>query len=159
MQTFLPSGSYIFTAQHLDNKRLNKQILECYQILKVLSTDGVAWRNHPAVLMWEGSENHLHNYVNAMVKEAKYRGIKTVNNEANINELHKKFGKNWGSLTPIWYADKEKLSRVVATHRANLYRKDPEYYVEFAKDLNSKYNKPCCEGCLYFWPTHPRKKK
>lgn len=159
MQTFLPASSYLFAAQHLDNKRLNKQILECYQILKVLSTNGVAWRNHPAVLMWEGSEHHLHNYVKAMVNEAKYRGIKTENNEANINALHSQFGKSWGTLTPSWYADKEKLSKVVATHRASLYRKDPIHYAEFAKALDSKYNKPCCEGCNYFWPTHPLKKK
>jgi hypothetical protein len=159
MQTFLPALSYTFTAQHLDNKRLNKQILECYQILKVLSTDGVAWRNHPAVLMWEGSESHLYTYVNTMVKEAKQRGIKTINNEENIKILHKQFGKNWGTKIPIWSSNKDKLNRVITTHRANLYRKDPIYYAEFASAVTSEHNKPCCDGCLYYWPTHPRKKK
>ena len=37
MQTFLPDADYELTAQALDNRRLNKQILEGYQILKVLS--------------------------------------------------------------------------------------------------------------------------
>lgn len=159
MQTFFPADQYSFSAEYLDNKRLNKQILECYQILKVLSTSGKAWRNHPAVLMWEGSEHHLYNYVNAMVKEAKHRGIKTENNEANINTLCNQFGKSWGYQVPTWYADEEKLNRVMATHKANLYRKDPIYYAEFYSSVSSKYNKPCCEGCLYFWPTHPRQKK
>jgi hypothetical protein len=53
MQTFLPYSDYEASAQTLDNKRLNKQILEGYQILKVLSgaSPSGAWRNHPAVLM------------------------------------------------------------------------------------------------------------
>jgi hypothetical protein len=155
MQTFLPSANYIFAAQYLDNKRLNKQILEGYQILKVLSTNGKAWRNHPAVLMWEGSEYHLYDYVQTMIKEAKYRGIKTDKNEENIEVLFKTMKNKWGSKTPEWYLNKDTLSRIVATHKANLYRKDPIYYAEHAKSVNSKYNTPCCEKCLYYWPTHP----
>jgi len=34
MQTFLPYKDYVQCAEILDNKRLNKQILESYQILK-----------------------------------------------------------------------------------------------------------------------------
>ena len=157
MQTFLPSSSPLYTAMALDNKRLNKQILECYQILKVLATNGKAWRNHPAVLMWDGHENALVKYVNHMIAEAKHRGIKTDKNEENINTLVSIYSKQWDDSEPEWMKDKEKLGRIVATHRANLYRKDPIYYAEYAKVVNSKYNKPCCEGCLYFWPTHPRK--
>jgi len=159
MQTFLPSSSYLYAAQHLDNKRLNKQILECYQILKVLSTDGVAWRNHPAVLMWENHEHALHSYAMTMIAEAKLRGIKVDKNRENISQLKTQYSHFWGTDTPAWALDKEKMSRVVATHRANLYRKDPEYYADFAKAVDSPYNKPCCEGCLYYWVTHPRKKK
>jgi len=50
MQTFLPYKDYDQCAEILDNKRLNKQILEAYQILKVLSgkSPSGAWRNHPA---------------------------------------------------------------------------------------------------------------
>jgi hypothetical protein len=160
MQTFLPSGSSLFAAQALDNKRLNKQILEGYQILNVLSTDGKAWRNHPAVLMWEGHEGALYEYLEDMITEAKHRGIKTVNNEINLFRLNDRYGKfDWGWEKPEWMQDKQKLSRVVATHRANLYRKDPEFYAEYASAVSSSYNKPCCDKCLYYWPTHPLKKK
>ena len=41
MQTFLPSSNPVTVARWLDSKRLNKQILECYQILNVLS--GKEW--------------------------------------------------------------------------------------------------------------------
>jgi hypothetical protein len=156
MQTFLPSGSLIFAAQALDNKRLNKQILEGYQILNVLAGNSMGWRNHPAVLMWAGHEGYLLSYVKEMINEAKHRGIKTENNEANINRIA---SNKWNTEKPLWMQDKEKLGRVVGTHRANLYRKDPIYYAEYASAVNSKYNQPCCSDCLYFWPTHPRKKK
>ena len=159
MQTFLPSGSSLFAAQALDNKRLNKQILEGYQILKVLATNGKAWRNHPAVLMWEGHEGALVDYIRDMITEAKHRGIKTVNNEFNINTLVLQYSNQWDNSKPDWMLDKTKLSKVVATHRANLYRKDPEFYAEYASSVNSLYNKPCCDKCLYYWPTHPLKKK
>ncbi len=156
MQTFLPSSNSIFAAQALDNKRLNKQILEGYQILNVLSGNSMGWRNHPAVLMWAGHEGALLEYVKDMIVEAKHRGIKTENNEDNINRIS---SKSWNTEKPEWMKNKLKLSKVVATHKANLYRKDPIYYAEFASAVNSEYNKPCCEKCLYFWPTHPLKKK
>ena len=49
MQTFLPYRDFRQSAEVLDSKRLNKQILEGYQILKVLNSDDpkAAWRNHP----------------------------------------------------------------------------------------------------------------
>ena len=56
MQTFLPYADFNKSAEVLDNRRLNKQILEGYQILKVLGNPDprAGWRNHPAVKMWRG---------------------------------------------------------------------------------------------------------
>lgn len=69
MQTFLASTNTLKAARALDNKRLNKQILECYQILNVLSgrSKTGAWRNHPAVLMWKGYEHGLWEYVLSLI--------------------------------------------------------------------------------------------
>lgn len=159
MQTFLPYSTPADCAEALDSKRLNKQILECYQILKVISTNGKAWRNHPAVLMWDGAENELWRYTMAMVNEANHRGIKTENNLNNLNILRSTYSKLWGNGKPAFAKNKESFDRTVITHRANLYRKDPVIYAHFANSVNNVNNKPCCEGCLYFWPTHPRKKK
>lgn len=50
MQTFLPVPDFLETAKILDNKRLNKQIVEAYQIF----SGRVPTKNHPACLMWEG---------------------------------------------------------------------------------------------------------
>ncbi len=154
MQTFLPSADYEYSAQTLDNKRLNKQILEGYQIMKILSgaSESGAWRNHPAVLMWKGAEQSLMDYIDHMVYEANWRGIRTDKNVSNLKTLKSRFGDMWGNITPIWQKP-EHISRVVDSHKANLYRKDSTIYAEFS----SYTAKPCCDKCLYYWPTHVEK--
>ena len=151
MQTFLPSSDYEYSAQSLDNKRLNKQILEGYQILKVLSnaSESGAWKNHPAVLMWKNSENHLMEYIDHMVYEAEWRGIKTDKNVLNLKTLKSAFSHLWGNSLPVWQKP-EHVIRVVNSHKANLYRKDPIIYSSF----KSYTAEPCCDKCLYYWPTH-----
>jgi len=155
MQTFLPYKDFDQCAKTLDNKRLNKQILESYQILKVLSNQSSsgAWRNHPAVLMWKNAEKSLRTYANAMIKEARLRGIRTDGNEANLDALEAVSGHLWGTEKPVW-SESYHINRVNITHRANLYRKDRIYYAEFYKDTKSEENKSCCDKCLYYWTTH-----
>lgn len=160
MQTFLPYKDYEESAETLDNKRLNKQILEGYQILKILSgaSPSGAWRNHPAVLMWKRSENHLMRYIDHMVSEANYRGIKTENNVANLKTLKENFSHKWGDIKPIW-SKSEHVDRVITTHKANLYRKDSELYPQFYTAKSSEFNEPCCDKCLYYWATHVERNK
>jgi hypothetical protein len=160
MQTFLPHPAMRDSLDALDNKRLNKQILETYQILKVLSgqSESNAWRNHPAVLMWEGAENELWRYGQTAMVLAEMRGIKTDKNKENFKALTKIAVLGWGDDEPAWRKNPTNVKRVNATHKANLYRKDPIYYAEYASAVNDKYNKPCCDGCLYYWPTHPLRK-
>jgi hypothetical protein len=155
VQTFLPASDYEYSAQALDNKRLNKQVLEGYQILKILSgaSETGAWRNHPAVLMWKGAEQSLMDYIDHMVYEAEWRGIKTDKNVANLRALKRSYSHNWGKLQPVW-SKPEHIKRVITTHRANLYRKDPIIYASFASDKESEFNNPCCDKCLYYWATH-----
>jgi hypothetical protein len=156
MQTFMPYKDYEKTARSLDNKRLNKQILECYQVLNVLSNPSptAGWRNHPAVKMWRGHEFALYNYVQIMITEAQSRGIKTDKNSDNIYRLRMQHGFSWGMGNPSWMSDKQAMKRVTATHKANLFKKEPESYPQFFKALSSKHNKPCCDRCQYYWVTH-----
>lgn len=158
MQTFLSEPTLIECAQALDNKRLNKQILEAYQILNVLSGNSTtgAWRNHPAVLMWKGHEYSLRTYAYSMIEEAKKRGIKIDKNKNNIDNLESKFSDRWGTDKPKWF-NQTVYKRIMTTHRANLYRKDPIYYAHYASAVNSELNKPCCDKCQYFWVTHEEK--
>jgi hypothetical protein len=161
MQTFLPYKDFNKSAQVLDSKRLNKQILEGYQILKVLNNPDpkAAWRNHPAVKMWRGYEHTLFGYILSMVVEADKRGIKTINNKNNIIELRKNTVQNWGQKDPDWYSNENFMKLITTTHKVNLYRKDNIYYEDFQDAAKSKYNKPCCDKCNYFWVTHVLDKK
>jgi hypothetical protein len=156
MQTFLPYKDFDKSAAVLDSKRLNKQILEGYQILKVLNNPDpkAAWRNHPAVKMWRGHEVALFDYVLAMVREADRRGIKTDKNKLNLIELRVATIKNWGNGLPAWYNNKNIMAKVTTTHKANLYRKDDAYYYDFREAVVSKDNEPCCDKCNYYWVTH-----
>lgn len=152
----MPSKDFSTTASMLDSKRLNKQILECYQILKVLSsTDPKAgWRNHPAVKMWRGYENALYSYTLAMVAEADKRGIKTDTNMHNLSTLKSAVGSSWGTGFPEWYQNSEEMKRITVTHMARLFVKDPIYYAPFSFFSNHQDNEPCCSHCNYYWPTH-----
>ncbi|NBX77858.1 hypothetical protein EBQ93_00690 [bacterium] len=158
MQTFLSEQTIVECAQALDSKRLNKQILESYQILNVLSDNSPTggWKNHPAVLMWKNHEYHLYQYAKTMIAEAKSRGIKVDKNEHNIDTLKLKFETKWGKSIPYWLSSPT-FDRIVTTHRANLYRKDPIYYSHYSPFVKHKLNKPCCEKCQYFWVTHKEK--
>lgn len=69
MQTFLPYSDFISSAKVLDNRHLNKQIVEAYQIY----TGRVPQKNHPACLMWKDREAYLSLYIFAMGKEYKER--------------------------------------------------------------------------------------
>ena len=159
MQTFLSEPTIVECAQALDSKRLNKQILEAYQILNVLSKNSPTggWKNHPAVLMWKGHEYSLRTYARTMIEEARKRGIKVDKNEDNINNLENRFSHTWGTDMPEWFTSNT-FKRIMVTHRANLYRKDPIYYAHYASAVSHKLNVPCCDRCQYFWVTHKEKK-
>lgn len=62
MQVFIV-GSVLETAQALDKKRLNKQIVECRQILNAIEGKTKAWANHPAAIQYQEHEDWLFRYL------------------------------------------------------------------------------------------------
>ena len=60
-------GSPIETARSLDKRRLNKQIIECQQILDALGGKK-AWSNHPCTLQYKGHERWLGNYMGCLLR-------------------------------------------------------------------------------------------
>lgn len=137
MQTFLPTNNIEEVAKILDNKRLNKQKVEAYQILNTLSGKSKGWKNHPAVLMWQGYEGYLVEYALTIAKECLNRGFK--------DTLIPKF-KEYETLyadknKPLWFGNKEFHD----SHKSNLIRKNSEHYKKFWKNIE-----PDLE---YFWPT------
>jgi hypothetical protein len=149
MQTFVPFNNFKESASVLDNKRLNKQLLEGRQIYKIVSSqqNKGAWVNHPAVKMWRGHDNALFEYLKVVKDECLSRNIQTEKNWNALTEMHEwNWNRGENVVMPQWWGDE----RVHQSHRNNLYRKDPEYYAEFNQDRFVS----CCDRCNYWWPTH-----
>jgi hypothetical protein len=135
MQTFLPLPSMGRSVKCLDNKRLGKQRVEAYQILKALNGDydkTGAWVNHPATKMWRGFESALEFYKDLCIEEWVARGFK------NTMQLTTKPVHVW--KLPPWFGDEE----IHASHRSNLLRKAPEFYSQY------DWSEP--DNLNYVWP-------
>ena len=146
MQVFVPFQDTRQIAECLDNKRLNKQLLEGRQLLNINASGKTKgpWVNHPAAKMARGYEGWFYDYLKAMKRECNKRGIETINNWNAINDIRKNANVwNWEG-DPLWWGDQ----RVHDSHKANLYRKDPIHYFDFRETINN----PCCSRCLYYWP-------
>ena len=132
MQTFLPYRSYLESVRCLDYRRLGKQRVEAKQIHSIITgqAESNAWRNHPAVLMWQGNSATLAAYYNACVKEWIRRGYK--------NTMPLLLPVNY-HIKPKWLTDSLCMS-----HRSNLLRKDVEYYGQFGWRV--------ADDLPYLWP-------
>ena len=139
MQTFLPYKSFDESLKSLDYRRLGKQRVESMQILNVLlgRTETKGWRNHPITRMWAGYENALKEYLNKCIDHWIDRGY---NNNMKIYDFN-------NMVKPHWLG-KESFH---SSHRANLLRKDHEYYSQFEWNENpeSPYIWHDVEGLWY----------
>lgn len=159
MQTFLTYPDFEKSACALDDKRLYKQIVECKQILETIEIkknlsnkmkNNVAWANHPAVLMWEGHEEFLKEYMGNIFYEWVKRRYPML--DFCLNDTRPDSGIAVSikrSRRPPWLKDE----RLHKSHRANLYWKDPTYHSHFVKeyeeltgDKTHKTKPP------YWWP-------
>ncbi len=161
MQTFVPlTSSASDIAKVLDNKRLNKQALEGWQILMTLlelDPDGnhrkpKGWVNHPAVKMWRGHEMALFMYINAMVEEWKSRGFKSTIGTKAWGTVQVAIAKKLIAeeiIAPAWLDNKQLFEQIASSHRLALLNKDYEWYSQFgwAEDNGTKP-----DTYEYVWP-------
>lgn len=118
MQTFLPFEDFTESAKVLDYRRLGRQRVEAYQILRTLQGRNGGWEHHPATLMWKGYEQALKFYLNCCLIEWVSRGY------ANAIPL---MGFRSRIILPWWLGDEA----FHAAHRSNLLRKHPIHYSNF----------------------------
>lgn len=118
MQTFLPYPNFVQSARALDKRRLGKQRVEAYQILRTLFGISRGWRNHPAVRMWAGHEAALCHYLEAVIREWVRRGCC---NNLIVPPCPPEYD------LPPWFGN----PNFHAAHRSNLLRKDPVWYGQF----------------------------
>ena len=124
MQTFLPHESFEKSAQVLDWRRLGKQRVEGMQIINAITgkkrKDGKpykGWINHPCSVMWKDYVPALKHYTNVFIQEWINRGY---NNNMEFYDTGK-------IIMPDWIGNEKFHS----SHRANLLRKDFDYYSQF----------------------------
>lgn len=123
MQTFLPFASFSKTAKSLDYKRLGKQRVETFQLLRAINGETKGWANHPAARMWRGHESVLAMYGCIICDEWMKRGY-TDNMTPRITEYFKIFGPPNECPKPRWLGDPD----FHKSHQSNLIRKLPEFY-------------------------------
>ena len=123
MQTFLPFADFTRSAATLDPRRLNKQRVEAFQILRAITDDTYGWQHHPAVTMWRGHQHALAVYGLAMCAAWDARGGA---DDADLAGRIAAF-KTGPADRPHWLGDPE----FHRSHRSNLSRKDPAYYGQF----------------------------
>jgi hypothetical protein len=124
MQTFLPYPDFRESLRVLDDKRLGKQRVEAYQIISAITgrprKDGKpykGWVNHPCTIMWRDYVNALRLYYNDCIDEWVSRGFNnTMEYETIIGDF----------TLPPWVG----VEFFHSSHRANLLRKDYDYYVK-----------------------------
>jgi hypothetical protein len=107
----------------MDKLRLNKQILECRQILDALN-GAKAWSNHPCVLQYRGYEKWLKGYLRVL--ECHKRGN---------TRLAAFFDVETERVRPDWHDQ-----RYYDNMKARLYTKNPQHYAQFAEYGTSDYN-------------------
>ena len=161
MQTFVPiaSLSYENMAKYLDNKRLNKQALEGWQIMMTLleldpqgnDRKPKGWVNHPAVRMWSKHEYELYKYVMAMTSEWQSRGFKTTIDIKATNTImtaREKGKLPMLSEKPRWMTKWADFEKIASSHRVALLNKDYEWYSQF--EWPEDKGKP--DSYEYVWP-------
>jgi hypothetical protein len=135
MQTFLPYADFSESMRVLDNRRLGKQRSEALTILRIVDgrTDKKGWRKHPAVLMWRGHTECLKLYLNSCLEQWMLKGFKNTIPFENVDRRRLKYP---------WWLGREELH---SSHRANLLRKDPDFYGAYGWDEDP--------SMPYWWPT------
>ena len=161
MQTFLPdSQSFNGNAVVLDNKRLNKQVLEAWQLLLTITRldpknndrDPKGWANHPAANMWRGYETALTAYTLACYHEWVGRGFNSTMLPKVLSTYDHavKLGRISDDFTlPTWMEDRKRFEELASTHRVALLRKDYSWYSQFGWPEDKGYRP---EYYQYLWP-------
>jgi hypothetical protein len=116
-------------------KRLGKQRVEAFQILKANLGMTKGWVNHPAAVMWRGHEGSLAIYTLFMCARWVALGYKD-NIATQVIELMDDLPIE--SYENPWWLGNEEFHE---SHQSNLKRKDPMHY-QFAVEDDLPYKWP-----------------
>lgn len=145
MQTFVPLPGFVDSARVLDDRRLGKQRVETFQILRALTWPEYGWKNHPATKMWRGFTPALVCYGLACIEEWERRG--------RLDSTRAQLLEFTGGRVPVWeqLLDRGELppwlghSPVHISHQSALVRKAPEIYRPLFPEVP--------DDLPYLWPS------
>ena len=129
----------------LDNKRLGKQRVETYQILRTLLGESQGWANHPAVKMWSGYESALalYGYISCSIWLDKgFKDSLMPKFVDYIVDLSSCVNQKTCSIDEPWWISNAELNK---SHQSNLLRKDPVHYGQWFKSVR--------DDLPYLWPS------
>ena len=129
MNTFLPYANFRLSLKCLDNKRLGKQRVEAFQILKAIYLDRYGWQQHPCKRMWMQYPDALTEYMNTAIDVWMERGFKNSMRKCHV----------MGVVYPSWLG----LPKFHDSHKSNLLRKDSVHY--------GKYGWTVSDSLPYYW--------
>lgn len=132
MQVFVPYASPYDVAMCLDARRLNKQVIECRQILAAIRGESSAWKNHPAVKMYSNHAEWLECYMFCLELYAEANRMKQQNEDSDACEIYN-LSKEWSIkadfITPDFLT--EEFCR---HHQCRLFTKEADWYCSFFVD-------------------------
>lgn len=131
MQVFI-IGTPLETAKALDNLRLQKQIIECLQILDAINKD---WIDDPCVILYKGHEEWLKFYLDCLVyyQSALYEKNWTKQDSLMIkSQFCSRFAMD---VRPPFHTQ-EYFNQM----KGSLYTKDPEHYKRWKSFGKSEEN-------------------
>ena len=123
MQVFI-IGTPLETARALDARRLNKQIIECSQIMNAIVRRGQTWRSHPCVAQYRKHLDWLISY-RACLRRFKEGNEVLAETSSKVAELMRP-----DFHTPEYF---DQMKR-------RLYTKDPNHYAQWAHLGTSEVN-------------------
>lgn len=115
MQVFLPYKDTFKTAIVLDNRRLNKQIIEINQILNAIYGHSNGWKNHPVTKMYSNNTLFLEYFIEVLknIKDKK-------------NDIAKEYSKLANNNLPVFITQE-----YCDNFKKRLYTKDSIFYAFF----------------------------
>jgi hypothetical protein len=135
-------GSAIDTAKVLDPKRLNKQIVECRQIINAIKGNNKGWKNHPAVIQYQEYEDWLFGYLMCLENYywAVYKKDVPELTRPDLMEHAIKWSKLASELCPSFHTEE-----FFTQMKRRLYTKDNNHYKQWSALSESQEN--------WYWST------
>lgn len=137
MQVFVPFKNPFECAKVLDDRRLNKQIIECRQILKAIRGESSAWANHPCTKMYRDHEQWLTHYMHCLELYKSHKDMCDEDfDEATLDLfLAMEIDEMANAMTPPFLTEEFCIQ-----HRRRLYTKNFRYYLQFEEYGTSNEN-------------------